>query len=125
MIAHDRGWLRRLREAVSSGLTAEAAVERVQNDARAKLQRQTETYLRDRLHDLTDIANRFLHQLAGQSLVLLPKELPESAILVARSMSPGPRSSTTTGRVCAGLCSRRRAPRAIWRSSPARWRFRP
>ena len=88
MIAHDRGWLRRLREAVTSGLTAEAAVERVQNDARAKLQRQTDPYLRDRLHDLTDIANRLLHQLAGQSLVLLPDELPESAILVARSMSP-------------------------------------
>ena len=69
MIAHDRGWLRRLREAVSSGFTAEAAVERVQNDARAKLQRQTDPYLRDRLHDLTDIANRLLHQLAGQSLV--------------------------------------------------------
>src|ERR1700733_131130 len=88
MIAHDRGWLRRLREAVGSGLTAEAAVERVQNDARAKLQRQTDPYLRDRLHDLTGIANRLLHQLAGQSLVLLPEELPESAILVARSMSP-------------------------------------
>jgi phosphotransferase system, enzyme I, PtsP len=88
MIAHDRGWLRRLREAVAGGLTAEAAVERVQNDARAKLQRQTDPYLRDRLHDLTDIANRLLHQLAGQSLVLLPGELPENAILVARSMSP-------------------------------------
>ena len=88
MIAHDRGWLRRLREAVTSGLTAEAAVERVQNDARAKLQRQTDPYLRDRLHDLTDIANRLLHQLAGQSLVLQPNELPENAILVARSMSP-------------------------------------
>ena len=91
MIAHDRGWLRRLREAVSGGLTAEAAVERVQNDARAKLQRQTDPYLRDRLHDLTDIANRLLHQLAGQSLVLLPEELPENAILVARSMSPAAR----------------------------------
>ena len=88
MIAHDRGWLRRLREAVTSGLTAEAAVERVQNDARAKLQRQTDPYLRDRLHDLTDIANRLMHQLAGQSLTLLPSELPENAILVARSMGP-------------------------------------
>ena len=67
MIAHDRGWLRRLREAVTSGLTAEAAVERVQNDARAKLQRQTDPYLRDRLHDLTDIANRLLHQLAARA----------------------------------------------------------
>ena len=88
MIAHDRGWLRRLREAVGGGLTAEAAVERVQNDARAKLQRQTDPYVRDRLHDLTDVANRLLHQLAGQELVLSPSELPENAILVARSMSP-------------------------------------
>src|SRR5574337_669381 len=88
MIAHDRGWLRRLREAVSSGVTAEAAVERVQNDARAKLQRQTDPYLRDRLHDLNDIANRLLHQLAGQNLVISPEELPDNAILVARSMSP-------------------------------------
>ena len=60
----------------------------MQNDARARLQRQTDPYLRDRLHDLTDIANRLLHQLAGQSLVLQPDELPENAILVARSMSP-------------------------------------
>ena len=52
------------------------------------MQRQTDPYLRDRLHDLTDIANRLLHQLAGQSLVLLPSELPENAVLVARSMSP-------------------------------------
>ena len=88
MIAHDRGWLRRLREAVSSGLTAEAAVERVQNDARAKLQRQTDPYLRDRLHDLDDLANRLLHQLAGQSLVAAAEELPDNAILVARSMGP-------------------------------------
>ena len=87
-IAHDRGWLRRLREAVDGGLTAEAAVERVQNDSRAKLQRQTDPYLRDRLHDLNDIANRLLHQLAGQNLVLQPSELPENAILVARAMGP-------------------------------------
>jgi len=88
MIAHDRGWLRRLHEAVMSGLTAEAAVERVQNDSRAKLQRQTDPYLRDRLHDLNDLANRLLHQLAGQSLILEPSALPENAILVARSMGP-------------------------------------
>ncbi len=125
MIAHDRGWLRRLREAVSSGLTAEAAVERVQNDARAKLQRQTDPYLRDRLHDLTDIANRLLHQLAGQSLVLLPDELPESAILVARSMSPAALLDYDRSRLRGTSCSKRRAPRAISQSSPARSRFRP
>lgn len=87
MFANDRGWLRRLREALDSGLTAEAAVERVQNDARAKLQRQTDPYLRERLHDLDDLANRLLRQLTGQG----PAHggaLPPNAVLVARNMGP-------------------------------------
>jgi phosphotransferase system enzyme I (PtsP) len=88
MFAYDRGWLRRLHEAVLTGLTAEAAVERVQNDARAKLQRQTDPYLRDRLHDLDDLANRLLHQLTGQSFVATRESIPDNAILVARTMGP-------------------------------------
>lgn len=88
MFAHDRGWLRRLREAVMTGLTAEAAVERVQNDARAKLQRQTDPYLRERLHDLDDLADRLLHQLTGESFVNVRAGLPDNSILVARAMGP-------------------------------------
>ncbi|WP_036291379.1 phosphoenolpyruvate--protein phosphotransferase [Methylosinus sp. PW1] len=88
IFANDRGWVRRLHEAVRSGLTAEAAVERVQNDARAKLQRQTDPYLRDRLHDLDDLANRLLHQLTGQSYVAERESIPENAILIARNMGP-------------------------------------
>ncbi len=88
MFAYDRGWLRRLREAVISGLTAEAAVERVQSDARARLQRQSDPYLRDRLHDLDDLANRLLHQLTGEAFTLADGQLPENAILVARTMGP-------------------------------------
>ena len=88
MVAHDRGWLRRLREAVATGLTAEAAVERVQNDARAKLQRHPEPSMRERLHDLDDLANRLLHQLTGQSYVAAHDELPANAIVVARAMGP-------------------------------------
>ena len=87
-IANDRGWLRRLREAVTSGLTAEAAVERVQNDARAKMQRQTDPYLRERLHDLDDLANRLLHALVGRSFAADLASLPDNAIIVARSMGP-------------------------------------
>ena len=88
MFAHDQGWLRRLREAVMTGLTAEAAVERVQNDARAKLQRRTDPYMRERLHDLDDLANRLLHQLTGQPFVTANDDLPDNAILVARTMGP-------------------------------------
>jgi phosphotransferase system enzyme I (PtsP) len=88
MFAQDKGWLRRLREAVATGLTAEAAVERVQNDARAKLQRQTDPYLRERLHDLDELATRLLAQLTGASLVAEKEALPDNAILVARAMGP-------------------------------------
>ena len=88
LVANDRGWLRRLREAVAGGLTAEAAVERVQNEARARLMRQTDPYLRERLHDLEDLANRVMLQLAGRSAVREPSQLPDNAILVARSMGP-------------------------------------
>src|SRR5690606_10109379 len=58
MFAHDRGWVTRLNEAIDNGLTAEAAVERVQNDTRARMLRSTDPYIRDRLHDLDDLANR-------------------------------------------------------------------
>ena len=60
----------------------------MQNDTRAKLQRPTDPYLRDRLHDLDDLANRLLHQLTGQSLVATHDELPDNAIVVARNMGP-------------------------------------
>ncbi|MFZ1079631.1 MAG: phosphoenolpyruvate--protein phosphotransferase [Methylovirgula sp.] len=88
MFAYDRGWIRRLREAVATGLTAEAAAERVQSDARAKLQRQTDPYMRERLHDLDDLANRLLYQLAGRSFVTAHADLPDNAIIVARTMGP-------------------------------------
>lgn len=88
MFAHDQGWLRRMREAVTSGLTAEAAVERVQSDNRARMLRQTDPYLRERLHDLDDLANRLLHRLVGQDLIAKQAFLPDNAIIVARSMGP-------------------------------------
>jgi phosphotransferase system enzyme I (PtsP) len=88
MFAHDQGWLRRMREAVTSGLTAEAAVERVQSDNRARMLRQTDPYLRERLHDLDDLANRLLFRLVGRDMVAERSSLPENAIIVARSMGP-------------------------------------
>ncbi len=87
MFAHDRGWVRRMREAVLQGLTAEAAVERVQSDTRARMLRATDPYIRERLHDLDDLANRLLRILTGREHGPI-EELPENAILVARSMAP-------------------------------------
>ena len=88
MFAHDRGWVDRLREAIENGLTAEAAVERVQNDTRARMMRSTDPYIKDRLHDLDDLANRLLRVLTGDGKGIGMKELPENAVLVARNMGP-------------------------------------
>ncbi len=88
MFAHDQGWLHRLREAVMTGLTAEAGVERVQSDTRARMLRVTDPYLRERLHDLEDLGNRLMRQLLGQDHAPPREQLPDNAVLVARSMGP-------------------------------------
>jgi len=88
MFAYDQGWLHKLNEAVMTGLTAEAAVERVESDTRARMLRATDPYLRERLHDLDDLANRLLRQLLGYDHAPTREQLPENAIIVARSMGP-------------------------------------
>ncbi|MFC0009075.1 phosphoenolpyruvate--protein phosphotransferase [Devosia nitrariae] len=87
MFAHDRGWVHRLTEAIENGLTAEAAVERVQNDTRARMLRQTDPYIRERLHDLDDLANRLLRMLTGDHQGI-GRNLPDNAVIVARNMGP-------------------------------------
>jgi phosphotransferase system enzyme I (PtsP) len=88
MFAHDKGWVSRLREAVDTGLTAEAAVERVQNDNRARMMRTPDPYLRDRMHDLDDLANRLLRILTGAMATASRTDLPQNAIIVSRNMGP-------------------------------------
>ncbi|UTD27227.1 phosphoenolpyruvate--protein phosphotransferase [Bradyrhizobium sp. WD16] len=88
MFANDHGWSHRLHEAVATGLTAEAAVERVQSDTRARMLRSTDPYLRERLHDLEDLGHRLMRQLLGQDHAPSRELLPDNAILVARAMGP-------------------------------------
>ena len=88
MFAEDAGWLARIHEAIETGLTAEAAVIKVRNDTRVRFRQQTDPYLRERLHDFEDLANRLLMHLAGD-----PDPAPKSAgpadiILFARNMGP-------------------------------------
>jgi phosphotransferase system enzyme I (PtsP) len=89
MFAHDKGWQRRLREAVEGGLTADAAVERVQNSMRTRMLRQNDAYWRERQRDLDDLSDRLLRVLAGRSArVGHGANLPSDAILIARTMGP-------------------------------------
>jgi phosphotransferase system, enzyme I, PtsP len=85
MFAHDRGWLRRMKEAIKRGLTAEAAVERVQNDTRARMLRQADSYWRER--DLDELSDRLLRILAGRPRAhAVTEQLPHDTVLVARTM---------------------------------------
>ncbi|RMC32028.1 phosphoenolpyruvate--protein phosphotransferase [Paracoccus alkanivorans] len=87
MFAHSRSWLRRMEEDIKLGLSAEAAVEKEQSAARARLELAADPYLRDRLHDLDDLSNRLLRILTGQGSDT-GAEMPEDPILVARNIGP-------------------------------------
>jgi phosphotransferase system, enzyme I, PtsP len=86
MFAHDQGWVRRMEEVIHNGLTAEAAVEKVQSDTKARMMRLTDPYLRERMHDFDDLANRLLRQLTGYSGRAMGEGLPTDAIIFARAM---------------------------------------
>ena len=86
MFAHDQGWVRRMEEAIRNGLTAEAAVEKVQSDTKARMMRLTDPYLRERMHDFDDLANRLLRQLTGFSGRAFDEGFPTDAIVFARAM---------------------------------------
>jgi phosphotransferase system enzyme I (PtsP) len=86
MFAHDQGWVRKLEEAIRNGLTAEAAVEKVQSDTKARMMRLTDQYLRERMHDFEDLANRLLRQLTGYSARTAAEGFPNDAIIIARAM---------------------------------------
>ena len=87
MFAHSRGWLRRMEEDIASGLSAEAAVEKEQSAARARLEQVPDAYLRERLHDLDDLSNRLLRILTGQGKDT-GATMPENPVLVARNIGP-------------------------------------
>ncbi len=86
MFAHDRGWNRSLEDAVRNGVSAEAAVERVRSEHRARLGQARDPYLRERLHDLEDLNDRLLRHLSGNGH--MARELPENAVLIARNLGP-------------------------------------
>jgi phosphotransferase system enzyme I (PtsP) len=88
MFAEDRGWLSRIREAVKTGLTAEAAVIQVQNDTRARMNQIADPYIRERLLDLDDLTNRLLRHLAGKRSATDGVAMPDDMILVARTLGP-------------------------------------
>jgi phosphotransferase system enzyme I (PtsP) len=88
MFANSKGWMRRMEEDISRGLSAEAAVEKEQSQARTRMSQVSDAYLRERLADLDDLSNRLLRILTGQGAGS-GAELPPDPILIARNIGPG------------------------------------
>ncbi len=88
MFAYDEGWSRRINEAIDSGLTAEAAIERVQQRTRMRMRQIDDPLLADRMHDLEDLSNRLLRTVSGQMGTAASKGLRGDAILIARNLGP-------------------------------------
>lgn len=88
MFAYDEGWSRRINEAIESGLTAEAAIERVQQHTRMRMREIDDPLLADRMHDLEDLANRLIRIVAGQIGTAASQGLRRDTILIARNLGP-------------------------------------
>ena len=88
MFAYDEGWSRRIIEAIDSGLTAEAAIERVQQRTRMRMRQIDDPLLADRMHDLEDLSNRLLRIVSGQMGTAASQGLRQDSILIARNLGP-------------------------------------
>ena len=101
LIAEDVGWLRRIGDAINTGLTAEAAVQKVNDDIHARMRQVSDSYLRERVHDLEDLANRLLqHLLHGD----------EDAVAEPAARRPGLRAGRPQPRAGAASRLSRRQP---------------
>jgi phosphotransferase system enzyme I (PtsP) len=88
MFAYDEGWSRRINEAIDSGLTAEAAIERVQQRTRARMREIDDPLLQERMHDLEDLSNRLLRIVSGRMGTAAQTGLARDSILIARNLGP-------------------------------------
>jgi phosphotransferase system enzyme I (PtsP) len=88
MFAYDEGWSRRINSAIDSGLTAEAAIERVQQRTRARMQEIDDPLLQERMHDLEDLSNRLLRIVSGRLGTAAQTGLSRDTVLIARNLGP-------------------------------------
>lgn len=88
LFSQDRGWIERIIEAIHTGLTAEAAVRKVQEEMHARLSQIASAYIQERIHDLEDLSERLLYHLSGMEPTAAHGELPEHFILVAKNLGP-------------------------------------
>ena len=88
LFALDKGWRAKIERAIETGLTAEAAVQKIQIENRSKMIKTDDPYFKERLSDLDDLANRLIRHLMGKAGTAASRELPQNAVVIARNMGP-------------------------------------
>lgn len=88
MFTQDKGWVSKIVTIIETGLTAEAAVQKVNDEMTERMEKMTDTYIRERIHDLKDLSNRLIRHLKGGSVSKHLRRLSKNTILVAHSMGP-------------------------------------
>ncbi len=84
----DKGWISKIKNFIHTGLTAEAAVQKVLEEMNDRLKNISDTSLREKMYDFSDLANRLQHYLSGKEIISTKKDLPEDSILVAHFLGP-------------------------------------
>lgn len=88
MFTQDKGWIQKITTIIETGLTAEAAVQKVSDEMTERMEKMTDTYIKERIHDLKDLSNRLIRHMKGKSVSKQNYKLPKNTILVAHSMGP-------------------------------------
>lgn len=88
LFIQDKGWRGKITKAIETGLTAQAAVQRVGDETSERMGKIQDTYIKERIHDLKDVSNRLIRHLNGKNNTAKNIKLPKNTILVAHSMGP-------------------------------------
>lgn len=87
-IAKDKGWIKRIRDAIDEGLSAIAAVHKVTSAIKLQLLASQDLYLQERAMDFDDLGQRLIHYLNPDKAKSQYPQGQEDFILFAKSLGP-------------------------------------
>lgn len=87
-IARDKGWIKRIHDAIDEGLSALAAVHKVTAAVKMQLLASQDLYLQERAMDFDDLGQRLIRYLHPDQSQLKHQEPQEDFIVFAKSLGP-------------------------------------
>jgi len=89
MFIKDKGWIAKMTKAIETGLSADAAVQKVGEEVTSRMELMTDPYIKERIHDVQDLVSRVMRHLRrGTKQAVKAPKMPRQTILVAKSMGP-------------------------------------